>query len=376
VTARLCVVHVYQDFYPKRGGIEDHIFDLARALGESCATTVLTSNGGARTTRETIPLTAGVNAVVDVIRVGAIGRYYTPFCPTLPLWLRRVPADVVHLHEPCPMAVLAALVARPRAKLVLSYHNDIVRPLALWRLYRPFLFAAMQRAARIVVSSVDYATTSPILPRFKDKWAVIPYGIFLDDFTSTPARARQANALREQCGRPIVLFVGRLCYYKGLEYLIEAASQVQATFLLIGRGPWAARLRREVERRGLSSRVRFVGEISESELPTYLYASDLIVLPSTWRSEAFGLVLLKAFACGRPAVTTNLAGVAWVNRHNVTGLTVPPRRALALVEAINHLLSDARLREQMGQAARDRVQSFNAATMAARMYAVYHETRC
>ena len=75
------------------------------------------------------------------------------------------------------------------------------------------------------------------------------------------------------------------------------------------------------------------------------------------RSEAFGIAMLEALACGRPAVSTRLGtGVEYVNLDRVTGLTVPPKDAQALADAVCTLLGDDASREQMGAAARKRTQ--------------------
>jgi hypothetical protein len=111
------VLHVYQDFYPKRGGIEDHILTLCRTSSADIHNSVLTSNRSWRTLRDTVE-------GAPVIRTGSWGRYYTPFCPMMLLQLRQIPGDIIHIHLPCPMAIMAYLLARPKAALVIGYHID------------------------------------------------------------------------------------------------------------------------------------------------------------------------------------------------------------------------------------------------------------
>ncbi len=105
------ILHVYQDFHPKRGGIEDFLLELAAELSGTGEQVVLTANRSTSTNFERV-------RGVQVIRAGSFGRFYTPFCPSWPLWIARSGADIVHIHLPCPMAELAVLAARPRCLIV------------------------------------------------------------------------------------------------------------------------------------------------------------------------------------------------------------------------------------------------------------------
>jgi rhamnosyl/mannosyltransferase len=98
-------------------------------------------------------------------------------------------------------------------------------------------------------------------------------------------------------------------------------------------------------------------------------------LPSTHKSEAFGIVQLEAMACGKPVISTALAsGVPWVNQDGQTGLVIPPKDAGALIRAIHLLLTNESLRRQLGQGGRQRVDGeFTRARMGARMLALYEQ---
>jgi rhamnosyl/mannosyltransferase len=109
---------------------------------------------------------------------------------------------------------------------------------------------------------------------------------------------------------------------------------------------------------GLSDRVDFRGEVDQPTLTALYHACDVLVLPSVTRAEAFGMVQLEAMACGKPVISTLLpSGVPWVNRHGETGLVVEPGDDLALRSALQTLLSDPVLRNEMGERGRARVLS-------------------
>jgi glycosyltransferase involved in cell wall biosynthesis len=115
-------------------------------------------------------------------------------------------------------------------------------------------------------------------------------------------------------------------------------------------GPLEVELRRRVFSLGLQERVVFVGPVSDDELPAYYQASDLLVLPSIARTEAFGVVQVEAMAAGVPVVSTNLpTGVPWVNQDGVSGLVVPPDDSRALAQAIGTLLGNDELRGRLGR---------------------------
>jgi rhamnosyl/mannosyltransferase len=160
--------------------------------------------------------------------------------------------------------------------------------------------------------------------------------------------------------------VGRLVYYKGLDVLIQAMTKCPGTLALIGKGPLEAGLRRLCTDSGIASRVKFLGQVSDEQLVSFYHAADLLVLPSTQPTEAFGLVQVEAMACGLPVVSTDLpTGVPWVNQNGVTGLVVPPGDPDALAAAISRLLDDRALRTQMGEAGRRRaVEQFSGERMA------------
>src|SRR6185369_8113598 len=123
----------------------------------------------------------------------------------------------------------------------------------------------------------------------------------------------------------------------------------------------------------LQDRVHLLG--AQEDLRPLFAACDVFVLPSTHRSEAFGIVQLEAMAFGKPVVSTRLGtGVDWVNAHGVTGLTVPPRDVPALRDALATLLGSAAMRARLGAAGRRRVeQEYTTAHAVEAVLAVYRE---
>jgi glycosyltransferase involved in cell wall biosynthesis len=199
----------------------------------------------------------------------------------------------------------------------------------------------------------------------------VPYGINVERFTS--ADPEQVKTIREQYRTPLLIAVGRLVYYKGFEYLIEAMQQVNARLLLIGDGPLSESLRAHAVRCGVAEKVFFLGELQNQAVIPYYHASEVFVLPSIARSEAFGIVQIEAMAAGTPVINTQLdSGVPFVSPDGVTGLTVPPCNPGALANAINQLLGNEQQREALGAAGVQRARrEFSLEQMIARTLEVY-----
>ncbi|MBN1628323.1 MAG: glycosyltransferase, partial [Thermoleophilia bacterium] len=166
---------------------------------------------------------------------------------------------------------------------------------------------------------------------------------------------RAAELRAAHSGRKIVLFVGRLVYYKGVDVLVRAMADVDADLVLIGGGPLEDELHELAAQSGIASRVTFIPPQDDDELCAWYHAADVFCLPSVARSEAFGLVQIEAHAAGTPVVSTDLpTGVPYANLDGVTGLIVPPRDDSALAAALSRLLSDDDLRARLGAQAQAR----------------------
>ncbi|RMD60366.1 glycosyltransferase [Candidatus Parcubacteria bacterium] len=357
-------------YYPEPGGMETHLYDLCCRLKDKYDLRVLVANTSPRTVREAV-------AGVSLVRAANWGELFSnPICPTFPRHLSGMKASIgsiIHLHLPNPMAHLAYALVRPAGKLVVSWHSDIVRQKVLGKLYGRALHALLTRADCIVATSPVYVRYSSFLRRHADKCVVVPLGINPEKFQTSAATKRRVQLLQSRYGRPFVLFVGRLTYYKGLDVLLQAADQINGNIVIVGNGPLKQQISNEVEKRRLGSRVFLLTEVSHSELVAFYHACDVFVLPSNQRSEAFGIVQLEAMVCGKPVVSTDLrTGVPWVNLHEVTGLTVPVNDAGRLAHAVNRLLADAAERRRLGRNGRRRVlQNFTLEKVGERMERVY-----
>lgn len=170
---------------------------------------------------------------------------------------------------------------------------------------------------------------------------VIPNYMLTDVFA--PARDGYASNRR-------ILYVGRLQAEKNLPGLLAAARGLDVELTFIGRGVEADALKAQAAADGL--RVRFVEHVPNEQLPGWMNAADLFVLPSF--SEGNPKALLEAMLCGMPVLGADSPGIRDVIRHRETGYlcgTTPEAIRAALVD----VLGDADLRARMGRAARQYV---------------------
>jgi glycosyltransferase involved in cell wall biosynthesis len=373
---RVTMVNKY--YYPPHlGGVETHLRDISEGLVEHAGAEVraIVCNEGGKRVEESI-------GGVDVVRLPRqFSLSSAPIALSMPGELhaetrRDTPPDIMHFHFPYPWGELSFLQAKPDVPSVVLYHSDIVRQKRMGAIYRPFLERFLDSVDLIMASSPNMVEHSEFLAPRAEKCRVINFGLHVERVAGTAQTLARAEQLRaEHAGRKIVLFVGRLIYYKGADVLVRAMADVDADLVMIGRGSLETELREAAAAGGIADRVTWLGPQDDDELAAWYHAADVFTLPSVARSEAFGLVQIEAHAAGTPVVSTNLTtGVPYANLDGVTGLTVPVGDSGALAAALNRLLGDDELRARLGEQARTRaLEEFTIPRMVAQTIDVYGE---
>ena len=372
------IVQTNKAYYPKVGGIETTITNLSEGLvkNHNVSVEVLTCNN-----QRSIEYVKKKLNGVEVTYLPTFG-----FVASLPISvayfnsLSRLTGDILHVHEPFPWADLSYLFSQKIRKnfshLVVSWHSDIVRQKWALSIYRPFIHNFLSYADKILVSNKNLIESSEFLPDYKSKCGVIPIGTNLNWLKQSGTRIKFVNRIREKYGTPLILFVGRLVYYKGANYLIDAICKIPAVSLvIIGSGPLEKELKIQITRLNLQGRVHILPEVEEETLHSFYEACDIFVLPSVEKSETYGIVQIEAMACGKPVICTELkTGTTFINQHEKTGLVVPPRDSKLLAEAIKKLVHNNSLRCELGENAKERAMNeFTAEKMVDRTYNVYNE---
>jgi glycosyltransferase involved in cell wall biosynthesis len=336
------IVHFGKYYAPVTGGIESVTSSLAKGVAEvGQQVSVVCFDKVSKDAMEILDGVRVVRAPIwKTVASQPLGwRYIVACCK------EARNADIVHLHAPNMLAALCALLLSRKVRLLVHWHSDVINKGLLGALLMPLEKALLKRADCIVATSQPYAEASATLQAFREKVTVVPLGV-------APVRKGQEIAtgctaltpeLETLIGkRKVILAVGRLVPYKGFDVLIEAARHLRedALVVVVGGGPLEASLRQKIADSGVGGRVHMTGRASDNVLHALFTRASMYCMPSLYRAEAFGVVLLEAMAHGLPVVAADIpgSGVPWVNQHGVSGLNVPVGDPVALAQACNRIL--------------------------------------
>ena len=336
------ILHIGKYYPPYWGGIEKVNFDLVESLNEQgYHTDVLCFNNTKNTVVED-------NKGYKIYRSSIItSAFSSPLSFSIFRQLRKIFSqyDIIHLHTPNPMGAIALQSTPFKGKIIVHWHSDIIKQKKLKKIYAPFQTMLLKRADKIIVTTPNYLEGSEALSPYKNKCEVIPIGISNSDFVSNE-RLREELKSNYQ-NKKIIFSIGRLIYYKGFEYLIEAAKLLPDDHIVLigGTGVLSKKLEQKIKLNNLEQKVKLLGNIPFDQLGEYYRRADIYCLPSTERSEAFGVVLIEAMSFGCPIVATNIkgSGVPWVSEDQITGITVPPKDSHALADAIKTITNNTEL---------------------------------
>jgi len=346
------ILQVGKYYAPVHGGMERVVGELSEGLAaRGHRVRAVTASGDGPFRRETL-------RGVEVVRLRTFGRLFSqPLISGLKAAIFEFRPDVVHFHLPNPLALWQGWPSNVATCLTL--HADaggIKRPIDRWWTRK---FVA--RADAVLFSSAMMAEKWRSISA-PEKIHIIPFGFRFD----------YLRRRGETADPRLILFVGRLVGYKGIDTLLRAMPKVDGRLVIVGDGPLRSKLVRLARRLGAGERVAFVGAVSDEDLCRWYERASIYVQPSVNECEAFGISMLEAMHMGKPVVSTDLStGVQAVNRHGVTGLVVPPGSPGALAAAFNSLLRDRGLALGLAAGAEKHQREFSANAMLDRHEALY-----
>jgi glycosyltransferase involved in cell wall biosynthesis len=266
--------------------------------------------------------------------------------------------EVVHAHWWFPNGVVGTWVGGlAHIPLVTTLHGTDVRLARTVGVAKPLFGHVLKHSAAVTtVSSWLKEETEALVPGVHP--TVAPMPVATDRFVA--GTSRDPNRL---------LFVGRLTAQKGVEHLLHAlaAMKSQASLDIVGDGPNRSSLERLAQQLGVSSRIRWYGQLSQSDVPQLYQRAAAVVVPSI--DEGLGLVAVEALLCETPVVAFDSGGLRDVIQHEKTGLLVKAGDRAALARTLDDLLARDGRGSDLGRAGRLYALSAFAPESAARRYA-------
>jgi glycosyltransferase involved in cell wall biosynthesis len=311
--------------------------------------------------------------------------YMAAFADRLAEMLMFQRPDVLHAHFWMSGWAAAAAAARLDLPLLVTFHalgtvkrrhqgRSDTSPLNRIRVET----AVAAEADCVVATCKDEVSELGLLGVPADKVAVVPCGVDLGHFSPAGGSGSYPAVPERDC-RYRLVSAGRLVRRKGYDTTIEALTQLPETELVIAGGgdatpePEHDRLLALSDQLGVADRVRLIGQVAHTQMPTLLRSADLVVC-SPWY-EPFGIVPLEAMACGVAVVASAVGGMLDTVVDGVTGAHVPPRDPAALAEVIGALLDSPEHRADLSRAGLERVRNrYSWDRVAADTAAVYQRT--
>ncbi|KPK11555.1 MAG: hypothetical protein AMJ68_05450 [Acidithiobacillales bacterium SG8_45] len=263
--------------------------------------------------------------------------------------------DVLHAHWILPAGLIAA-VLRPLHGIptVVTAHGSDIYGLQgrLGSLLRRCTLAHCDAWTANTPATHDAAADRGVPPG-----EVIPMGVDSNQF-GTGDRERGRGILDNEIF--LILFVGRLIDWKGVDVLLRASAIVDANrrigLWIVGDGPERAALEQTADSLGIKDRVKFWGQMGYDKLPDLYAAADVFVLPSRRipgiGQEGQGTVILEAMAAGCCVIGGDSGGIGMLIENSKTGVLVIHDDPQVLADAIEHLISDPDTRLRLAEAGR------------------------
>ena len=279
--------------------------------------------------------------------------------------------DIIHFHYPYPYADFINLLNFSKKPYLITYHSDIIRQKRIEFFYRPLRDVFLNGASRIIATSPNYFATSRCLQTHSNKVDIIPIGI---DKKSYKVDKKFSATYKKKFNNPFFLFLGEFRYYKGLKILIDAVKDTHINLVLAGAIGTEKELMEYINSNNIKN-IKLLGRVSKKAKLALLDSCYSFVFPSNLRAEAFGIALLEAGLFKKPLISCEIGtGTSFVNIHKKTGLVIIPGNAKELYNAMDYLLKNPIIAEEMGENSYKRVLSlFNAELQAKAYLKVYKE---
>ncbi len=276
--------------------------------------------------------------------------------------INRKNPDLLHAHHVTSSGFWAAL-CRFHPYVLTAWGSDIVVQPKKSKLVRWKATFALKRADMITCDAEHMAERMVEMGVAKEKIRLIYFGVDTQKFSAKQTDAEVKEKLQLPSDSPIVISLRSLYPIYDLESLVKAVPLVlgkvpEAKFIIVGDGEQRGYLENLATSLGVGDSMRFLGPISNSEIPRYLASSDVYV--STSLSDA-GLAAstAEAMACELPVVITDFGDNSQWVKDGQGGFVVPAKSPPLLAERIVYLLKNEDVRRKFGKVNREVIEERN-----------------
>ncbi|QLC67484.1 glycosyltransferase [Flavobacterium sp. LPB0248] len=275
------------------------------------------------------------------------------------LWKIKDEYDIIHVHLPDPMALLALFLTRPKSKIIVHWHSNILKQKYAYLIIKYFETWVLKKSDLILCTTPNYSINNKVLKSFINKVSYVVIGLDIDKSLFSSQTESKINENYQT--KKKLIYVGRFVYYKGIEFLIQAMSLIESdcVLFLIGDGEMKIQMENLVSELKISDKVIFLGEVDDSYKFSYIKSSDMLVLPSLFKTEAYGIVQVEAMALGVPVLSTKIegSGVDWVNKDSESGVIVTPGKSKEIAKAIDKVFSNPEFLMDISEGAKKRYET-------------------
>ncbi len=346
------------EFPPSIGGVQQYLYQLSRRIGREFNLTVVFPTGDPSHFKDDSFQIVSFARQSQGQMSSYSGKRSHLVTKLLALWrvayaLKSIRPHLTIIGHAHPSLLLPTTVSRKKS-IVIAHGNDFEAAQLRW--HAPISNRLLARAHSLVTNS--HANARRLQELGLSSPEILYPGTHPDRFAPPAAPTT---------GPPVLLTVARLVPRKGIDTVLQALPPLldrspDLQYWIVGNGPAQASLAQQAQELGLMHAVRFMHEVSDSELPEIYRKSTIFVMPprADYRAgsvEGFGIVYLEASASGLPVIAADSGGAAEAMIENETGLLVPPDDPPALTNALLRLLNDSGMRDRMGRAGRRWVES-------------------
>ncbi len=310
------IAQICPRYFPCIGGVETHVKEISErlVLAGHEVEVITTDPTGKLNKRDTIN---GVK--VTRFRSFAPGDAYY-IAPQIYFYLKKHNYDVIHAHSYHALPAFFAALGKSEGKFVFTphYHRSGHTPFRnlLHKPYRLFGKLIFSRADTVICVSEYEKKLLEDDFEVAGKIVKIPNGINIEEF-------KHLSRQQKKDGEKILLYVGRLEEYKGVQYIIQALPELQNFRLrVVGKGPYEEELRNMAERLGVTGRVEWLKDLSRKELLECYASADVFLMLSS--HEAYGITVAEALAAGTQCVVAKGSALEeFVDGENCVGIESP-----------------------------------------------------